>query len=321
MKLNPSAPGPLFFRRAALAASFVLLWSVPAGATFHVAHIERLMTGLDGSTDVQYVEILMELAGQGLVGGSKLIAFAADGSFDHVVLTIPAQATVTSGSNRPWIMASTGFAAAAGITPDFTFDSSDGKGLIPENGMVCWGKPDDATDPDDADMVDCVSYGNYTGPANSHTSAPSATTPFGHGLVRVSSTHSSAADFDCEDPAVPHNNDKEAGSIDASSSCSAPVCGNTVTEDPEECDDGDEVFAQGDACSSTCTAVLCGSPTKEDGTSPKASDALFVLKAAVSSSHCDLEVCDVNKSKTVTASDALAILKKAVGQNVILDCP
>ncbi|HEY2776087.1 MAG TPA: hypothetical protein VGK20_18750 [Candidatus Binatia bacterium] len=68
----------------------------------------------------------------------------------------------------------------------------------------------------------------------------------------------------------------------------------------------------------------CGQPSSS-GASPVSSDALTILKSSVgqptacddSPSKCD---CDVNNSNTVTASDALLDLKKAVGQDVTLTC-
>lgn len=313
---------PLILRHrlpVALAAA-LLLAPAPAVAVFHFAQIERVMTGLGGTTDVQYVEIRMNASGQNLVKDNKLVAFAADGSFDHVVLVVPAN--VTSGNGRPWIMASAAFEAASGIEPDFVFDSTEGNGLPPESGMVCWGKPGDETDPDDPDMIDCVSYGNYTGPPNGHTSAPSTTTPFGHGLVRVASTHSSADDFACEDPALPRNNVPESGEIAATTPCDGGgQCGDGEVGGDETCDDGDTLFAAGDACSADCLAFGCGVPTSVTSDTPRTSDALFVLKAAVSASNCALAVCDVNASGTVTSSDALLVLRKAVGQEMELSCP
>jgi hypothetical protein len=98
-------------------------------------------------------------------------------------------------------------------------------------------------------------------------------------------------------------------------------CSNGVVQDPETCDDGDVLYAPGDYCSADCDAYPCGIPTKVNGVTPKSSDALFVLKAAVAASNCDLQVCDVNGSNTVTSSDALLILKFAVGQAVTLGCP
>jgi hypothetical protein len=73
---------------------------------------------------------------------------------------------------------------------------------------------------------------------------------------------------------------------------------------------GGEAFAaQGD----------CGTPVSS--TEPKTSDCLFVLKAGVGTVECALCTCDVNSSGSVTASDALLCLRKAVGQDVVLDCP
>ncbi len=63
----------------------------------------------------------------------------------------------------------------------------------------------------------------------------------------------------------------------------------------------------------------CGSPTS--GGAPRASDALFTLRAAVQVGDCDIRVCDVSDTNTVTASDALMILKSAVGQDVRFNCP
>lgn len=301
---------------ATITATAALLAAAPSYASFHIAHIERLLTGLDGTTDVQFVQIQMDAPGQNQVAQSKLIAFHPDGTFSHVVLTVPDK--VTSGSGASFLMASDGFEAETGMAPDFTFDASPGKGMFPRDGMVCWGKPDDITDPNDPDMVDCVSYGNYTGEPNDLTDAPSPVAPFGHGLVKETDTQSSAADFLCEDPTTPVTNVPDKRGIAATSPCTG--CGNYVIEGEEACDDGDVVFAAGDACSTECKAFPCGVPTKIDGTSPKTSDAQFVLRAAVQSSNCALAVCDVNASGTVNTTDALLILRSAVGQNVVLAC-
>ena len=65
---------------------------------------------------------------------------------------------------------------------------------------------------------------------------------------------------------------------------------------------------------------LCGDSNLND--SVTASDALAVLKAAVGGDECQQLpcVCDVNGSGTITASDALADLKRAVGQLLVLTC-
>jgi CSLREA domain-containing protein len=50
-------------------------------------------------------------------------------------------------------------------------------------------------------------------------------------------------------------------------------------------------------------------------------DALIALSAAVGVAECPACVCDVNNSAGVTATDALTLLRYAVGQPVTLDCP
>lgn len=54
----------------------------------------------------------------------------------------------------------------------------------------------------------------------------------------------------------------------------------------------------------------------------QASDALRVLRSAVGQPvTCEPVVCDVNANGSVQASDALTVLKAAVGQPVVLQCP
>jgi len=74
---------------------------------------------------------------------------------------------------------------------------------------------------------------------------------------------------------------------------------------------------------SVAQAVLgdCGEP-KVGG--PVATDALEVLRTGVGASDCggfDPCVCDVNATASVSASDALLVLQRAVGQSVPFACP
>ena len=126
----------------------------------------------------------------------------------------------------------------------------------------------------------------------------------------------------CEDGSTCTTNDMcQSGECIGGGIPSEPICGDDVVVTPEECDDGEQEFEPGDSCDESCQLVPCGKPTNSTGDLPKASDALFTLKASVQSATCELAVCDVNNSGTVTASDALVILKKAVSQAVSLSCP
>jgi len=63
----------------------------------------------------------------------------------------------------------------------------------------------------------------------------------------------------------------------------------------------------------------CGDPTGD--TSFTATDALEILKAAVGATACLPCVCDVDQLNGVKATDALQVLRFAVGQAVSFNCP
>ena len=71
---------------------------------------------------------------------------------------------------------------------------------------------------------------------------------------------------------------------------------------------------------SVAEGAQCGSPATA-GTEPSASDALFVLLAGVGIETCPACVCDVDDSLSIAATDALMVLRSAVGQLVELACP
>jgi hypothetical protein len=181
----------------------------PAGATFHIARISEAMFGANGDPNIQYVEINMLSVGQNQVGHTRLSAWNADGSFFGVLLEVPS-GVGSSNTNVKWIMATPGFEAAAGITPDFTFAPAS----LPSTGMVCWGAPGisapnpptwDASNP--LNYVDCIPYGGY---AAGNVRFPTAT-PFGLGdgtqsLTRVASTNNTSVDMALACPTPQANN-------------------------------------------------------------------------------------------------------------------
>src|SRR5690349_20196007 len=68
----------------------------------------------------------------------------------------------------------------------------------------------------------------------------------------------------------------------------------------------------------------CGQP-QSTGSTPLTSDALAILRAAVGQSVANCSdthfcVCDVDNNGTILTADALRVLRAAVGQVVTLDC-
>jgi len=63
----------------------------------------------------------------------------------------------------------------------------------------------------------------------------------------------------------------------------------------------------------------CGQPVSQ-GDLPTASDALLTLRAAVQIATCSLAICDADGNCSISSVDALRILKKAVGEDIELDC-
>ena len=203
----------------------------PVLAAHHLSEISEVMSGFSGDPDVQYVEINQRSLGQNIVNDTRLTVFNANGTFNAVLLLVPGNVAI-SGNGSKWLMGTTAFEAAAGISADFTF----APGILPNAGMVCWGAPGvssslppstmwDATVP--SNYVDCVSYGGtaFTG-VNPMSANPSS---FGAGdgsssLTRtVSATFNfsapwaksnDATDFALQSPS-PTNNAGQVGSLTA----------------------------------------------------------------------------------------------------------
>ncbi|MCA1807043.1 MAG: DUF1566 domain-containing protein [Actinobacteria bacterium] len=103
----------------------------------------------------------------------------------------------------------------------------------------------------------------------------------------------------------------------------ASECGDMIVESEEDCDDGNS--SNVDDCLSNCRFPVCGDFTGDGAVT--ASDALRLLRSAVGeqvdlSCGSQIEICgDVNGSRDTTASDALVVLRGAVGQAVDLTCP
>jgi hypothetical protein len=216
-------------------------------AVFHDAVINEVMSGAANSPSVQYVEIRMRAPFQNSIGGTRLTAFSCDGSTHAVLLQLGGFDSVPNeGPGVTWIMASpsgAAFLTAAGITPDFTWDSGTTGSIAPACGMVCWGAPGDFSVPDPMSWnasnpnayTDCVAYGGYTGPRKTmpgYGGGPTAGTPSalaaGDGMLslsRAADTNNNVADFALACP-TPTNN---AGNVGSFGACTPPSTTTTLT--------------------------------------------------------------------------------------------
>jgi cysteine-rich repeat protein len=168
-----------------------------------------------------------------------------------------------------------------------------------------------------------------------------------------SETHSCEHEFSCDDgnectidscvsDACVH--EKSNALCDDDNPCTLDICGAfgcTYGLESGPCSDGlsctinDECFAgecagtdscpDGQQCSTEAGVCVnegggCGDPTVDARTT--ASDALYALNVAVGLQTCQLCVCDVDASSSLSASDALRLLNFAVGiPNITLNCP
>ena len=223
--------------------SLVFVQGRSANAAFHFAVIDEVMTSYGGNTQIQFVEIRMLGPSQNFITDSVLGAFAADGSHLGDVLVVPSDVT-NSGTGVRWLMGTTAFQTASGLTPDFAGIPAS---LPTGGGMVCWGAPGltvpppaswDHANPDK--YVDCVAYGNYSGPSNIHIGTPTPLDADGHSLQRVANTNDSANDFICGDLASPTSNTGAFALLAATTICDA---------------DGDGVSDSSDLCANTPQAA------------------------------------------------------------------
>jgi hypothetical protein len=290
-------------------------------AVFHFAVIDEVMTSYGGDANVQFVEIRMLSSGQNLVMNSVLGAFDASGSYLGDVLIVPGN-VASSGVGVRWIMGTSAFATASGLTPDFTMPGMGGVSLPTSGGMVCWGAPGvsppapgswDHTNP--SNYVDCLAYGTYSGPTNVHIGTPTSLDGIGHSLQRVTETNNNANDFVCADPATPKKNNGTAVTMAATTSCVIDSDGDGLSDadetgvygtnpaDPDSDDDGlndgDEVNVHG------------SDPLKADSDDDGSNDfrefnmGTILMDSCPNTAIDDAWPYDTTKSKKIDVNDLL----------------
>jgi hypothetical protein len=216
-----------------VAALMVLLVVRPSNGLFHLALIDEVMTSYGGDPTAQFIEVNMLGASQNLVANSVFAAFNTSGTYVGDILVVPGNVP-NSGNGVRWIVGTTAFQTASGLTPDFLMPS----GILPTaGGMVCFGggggslpaNPPSWDRNNFTNYIDCVAYGTYAGPPNFLTGTPTMLNGDGHSLQRVSSNFDNATDFACGDPATPQNNLGTAASMPATVPCITPgVCPGAV---------------------------------------------------------------------------------------------
>jgi hypothetical protein len=141
-----------------------------ASASFHLNKIREIS---GSSTDQAYIELQMYAPGQNLVNGHNLTFWDADGLV--LGMPTPVQTIALGGPNPPngqnqrTILIGDSGLAGRDFTVDLTpfFDQTQGANLV-FAGAVCF----------EANPVDCVSWGAFTGAAN----LPDHATPYGNPL-------------------------------------------------------------------------------------------------------------------------------------------
>ena len=179
------------------------------------------MTSYGGDPNVQFVEIDMLSPGQNLVTNSVLGAFDTSGSYIGDVFVVPADVP-NAGSGVRWIMGTSQFQTASGLSPDFIIPAS----LPTGGGMLCWGAPGILPPAPGSwnhaipgNYVDCIAYGTYSGPSNGFVGTPTPLDADGHSLVRISDNNDNATDFACADPATPEDNNGTSVNMAATTPC------------------------------------------------------------------------------------------------------
>jgi hypothetical protein len=111
------------------------------------------------------------------------------------------------------------------------------------------------------------------------------------------------------------------------SQCSIGECDETdggclarPINDSELCEDGNACTVNEICAGGQCLGFsLCGVPTTQ-AEEPTVTDSLFVMRAAVALEICDLCECDVNGDRIISVSDALTVMRRAVGLSAELEC-
>jgi hypothetical protein len=131
----------------------LLLFTVPASATFHLIKIREVYPAGNAS----YVELQLLENGEYQVGGHHLVTYNSDGTVADD-FTLPNNVSPNSRTNAMVLVAGSGYASAFPSGPS-TDELDPNLNLSPDGGAICW---------TEGEPPDCVAWGNFTGPLPMH---------------------------------------------------------------------------------------------------------------------------------------------------------
>lgn len=144
----------------------------PASASFHLNEFTRILTGYNGNTAIQAVELRMLATGENFVTGGVIKTYDASGNLLATLGTFPA--TLANGTVGSHILCATAqFQSTFGITADLTI----APGLPVGTGQVSFELP--------TCFVDGIAYGSVTTPKDGTTSAAALPASLAYVLVRT----------------------------------------------------------------------------------------------------------------------------------------
>lgn len=150
------------FTAAAVAGG--VLVAAPAYATFHLIKITEVFAGTAADPDAQFVELQMYSGGQTQTAGQQVIVYDATGVQQNAFVF---ENNLQNGDAQSHLLVATPAAETDfGVHADLEMTAV----LPAAGGKVCWGTP--------AFLVDCASWGNYTGQSTEQQPGSMTGTPF-----------------------------------------------------------------------------------------------------------------------------------------------
>lgn len=172
----------------------------PVWATFHLARIDEIFLGMPGHTDAQYLTIVPYSNFQNLFSTVQVTVYGSTGTQLADFAVFGANLPSSTTNQKSILVATSAAQSLFGIAAEQT-----ATGALPSSGVVCFRKG--------LTVVDCVSYGAYTGSTTaggSQAGPPAPAVPLGQALRRdfgtdgvlsaTDDTDNSAADFDLTAP-------------------------------------------------------------------------------------------------------------------------